>query len=90
MTAAVGEAELMKSSVDFQSRQYMNMLRKGTKINLGQNADEIQSMSKTLRQKLSTMLSEQTDKQTLEKLGLPVVPKLYQEPLINNHLKGKN
>jgi hypothetical protein len=47
-------------------------------------------MSQTIRLKLSTIINEQKDHHSLAKLGLPKVPNLYQPPLIQNHIKGKN
>ena len=46
------------TTIDLQSRQYMNMLKAGNRLNLEKNDEEIQTMSKTLRQKLSSLLSE--------------------------------
>jgi len=72
----------MTGTIDPQNRQYMNMLKAGNRLNLEKNEDEIQSMSKTLRQKLSSLLSEQNDEKLLQAKGLPKIPRGYQFPLV--------
>ena len=40
----------------------------------------ISQMSRTIREKLSTMLKEQSDPKLLQKRALPVMPKEYPGP----------
>ena len=68
----------------------MNMLKAGNRLNLEKNDEEIQTMSKTLRQKLSSLLSEQNDEKLLQVKGLPKIPRQYQFPLVQSLEKGKN
>ncbi|CDW80436.1 UNKNOWN [Stylonychia lemnae] len=84
------DLDLSQTTIDKESRQYMNMLKQGNRLDLTNNNEQIKMMSQSLRQKLSDLLKEQQDQRVLEKRGLPIVPKLYQLPLISGTDKGKN
>ena len=78
-------------SVNKDSREFMNMLRTTRGGPMYQpNLSEINEMSKSIRNKIQTMLKEQTNTKVLNDMALPKVPKAYGGPLVASVNMGKN
>ena len=51
---------------------------------------ELKKMSQSIRQKLDTMIKQQSNSTILKERCLPVIPKQYPGPVINGLDMGKN